>query len=319
MMYKIVLLDGYTVNPGDLSWEPLQALGQLVICDRTSPDQVAERAKDAEIILTNKVKITGTVMDQLPHLKFICVLATGYNVVDVMAAKRHGIIVSNIPAYSTMSVAQHVFALLLNLVNHVDHYASENRKGRWSHNPDFCYWDKPIVELSGKLFGIVGLGNIGSRVALIAQSFGMRVAAFTSKRVEELPGGVEKMSFSDLLSHSDVLSLHCPLTQDTCHLINRQALSLMRPSAILINTARGPLVDEDAVAEALSLGRLHAYAADVLSEEPPATNNPLLGIPNAYITPHIAWASVDARQRLIDICVANVKAFLGGNPINKVW
>ena len=313
---KTVILDGFTANPGDLSWSELEKLGELVVYDRTKPEETVARAADAEIVLTNKVIISREVMAQLPKLKYIGVLATGYNVVDIEEAHKRGIIVTNVPAYSTESVAQMVFAHLLTVTNRVEHYAVQNRAGRWSNNPDFSYCDTLLSELAGKTFGIVGLGNIGMRVAQIAQAFGMKVKALTSKAT--LPAGIEKVELDELLSTVDVLSLHCPLTDGTRHLINRDSLKLMKPSAILINTGRGPLIDDLAVADALAAGKLYAFCADVLTEEPPKADNPLLSQPNAYITPHIAWASYEARIRLIQIATDNVAAFINGHPINKV-
>ena len=308
---KIVILDGFTANPGDLSWKGLEELGMLTVYDRTKPEETVARAAEADIVLTNKVIINREVMAQLPQLKYIGVLATGYNVVDIEAAHERGIIVTNVPAYSTESVAQMVFAHLLTVTNRTEHYAIQNRQGRWSKNPDFCYWDFPHLELAGKTFGIVGLGNIGRRVAEIALAFGMQVKALTSKSADTLPAGIEKADLEVLLATSDVISLHCPLTDTTRHLINRDTLSKMRPSAILINTGRGPLVDDQAVASALAKGQLAAFCADVLTEEPPKANNPLLSQPNAFITPHIAWASVEARVRLMDIIADQVQDFIG--------
>ena len=315
---KIVELDGYAANPGDLSWEPLRELGELVVYDRTAPADVVERAKDADMVLINKIMMTEEVMQQLPRLKYIGVLATGYNVVDIEAASRHGIVVTNIPAYSTDSVAQTTFALLLAITNRVEHYAKENRNGRWSSNPDFCYWDTPLVELAGKTIGIVGLGNIGMRVATIAKDFGMDVFALTSKNSTDLPPGIQKTTLEGLLAVSDVLSLHCPLTEQTNRLINHNTIAKMKHGAILINTGRGQLVDETDVAEALANGKLAAYGADVMSCEPPQANNPLFAQPNAFLTPHIAWATREARQRLMEIAVNNVKAFINGTPQNVV-
>ncbi|MBQ7472013.1 MAG: D-2-hydroxyacid dehydrogenase [Prevotella sp.] len=315
---KIVELDGYAANPGDFSWEPLKALGEFVLYDRTAPELVVERAKDADIILINKIQVTDEVMSQLPQLKYIGVLATGYNVVDIEAAHRRGIVVTNIPAYSTDSVAQATFALLLAVANRVEHYADANRQGRWSRNPDFCYWDTPLMELAGKTFGIVGLGNIGMRVATIAREFGMDVFAFTSKQPANLPVGVQKTTLEGLLAVSDVLSLHCPLTPATHHLINADTLQKMKQGAILLNTGRGPLVDEQAVAQALETGQLGAYAADVMTCEPPEQDNPLFSQPNAFLTPHVAWATREARTRLMKIAVENVKAFIEGNPVHVV-
>jgi glycerate dehydrogenase len=313
---KIVILDGFTAQPGDLSWQALEELGTLTVYDRTQPHETVARAADADIVLTNKVVIGREVMDQLPKLRYIGVLATGYNVVDIQAASERGITVTNVPAYSTESVAQMVFAHLLTVTNRTEHYAIANREGRWSRNPDFCYWDFPHTELAGKTFGIVGLGNIGQRVAQIALAFGMKVKAMSSKPT--LPAGIEKVSWEELLATSDILSLHCPLTERTHHLINSDTLRQMKPTAILINTGRGPLVDDQAVALALSEGRLSAFCADVLTEEPPSTENPLLKQPNAFITPHIAWASKEARIRLIQVATDNVRAFLDGKPQNVV-
>ena len=315
---KIVILDGYTANPGDLSWQELESLGELTVYDRTKPNETVARAADAHVVLTNKVVISKEVIDQLPQLKYIGVLATGYNVVDIQAARNRGIIVTNVPAYSTESVAQMVFAHLLTVTNRTEHYAIENRNGRWSTNPDFSYSDTELTELAGKTFGIVGLGNIGQRVAQIALAFGMKVQALTSKSAESLPVGIAKCSFDELLATSDVLSLHCPLTDTTRHLMNTDSLRLMKSTAILINTGRGPLVDDQAVADALARGELTAFCADVLTEEPPSIDNPLLKQPNAYITPHIAWASKEARIRLLQIATDNVRAFVNGNPQNVV-
>ena len=315
---KIVVLDGFTANPGDLSWEELEQLGDLTVYDRTRPDETLARIADAEIVLTNKVIISKEMMSRLPQLKYVGVLATGYNVVDVEAAREQGITVTNVPAYSTESVAQMVFAHLLTVTNRTEHYAIQNRQGRWTTNPDFCYWDFPHVELAGKTFGVVGLGNIGLRVALIARAFGMKVKALTSKVAETLPARIGKASLQELLATSDVLSLHCPLTESTRHIINHDTLSQMKPTAILINTGRGPLVDDQAVADALARGRLQAFCADVLTEEPPKADNPLLCQPNAFITPHIAWASKDARVRLLQVATYNVRAFIAGKPINVV-
>ena len=315
---RIVILDGYSANPGDLSWEGLEQLGTLTVYDRTSPSETVARAADADVVLTNKVVISREVMAQLPQLKYIGVLATGYNVVDIAAAHERGITVTNVPAYSTESVAQMVFAHLLTVTNRTEYYAVQNRQGRWSKNPDFCYWDFPHMELAGKTFGIVGLGNIGQRVAQIALAFGMQVKALTSKTAEILPAGIEKVSLEELLATSDVLSLHCPLTERTRHLINVDTLQRMKSTAILINTGRGPLVDDQAVAGALADGRLAAFCADVLTEEPPKADNPLLRQPNAFITPHIAWASKEARIRLIQVATDNVRAFLNDQPVNVV-
>ena len=315
---NIVILDGYTANPGDLSWQGLEEIGEVTVYDRTKADETVARAADADIVLTNKVIISREIIAQLPRLKYIGVLATGYNVVDIEAAHERGITVTNVPAYSTESVAQMVFAYLLTVTNRTEHYAIENRNGRWTKNPDFCYWDFPHMELAGKTFGIVGLGNIGRRVAEIATAFGMHVKALTSKSADAIPANIEKATLESILSTSDVLSLHCPLTDKTRHLINRETLQQMKPTAILINTGRGPLVDDQAVADALSGGRLAAFCADVLTEEPPKADNPLLKQPNAYMTPHIAWASKEARVRLVQVATDNVRAFINGRPQNMV-
>ena len=315
---NIVILDGYSANPGDLSWKELEELGTLTVYDRTKSDETVARAADAEIVLTNKVILNSEVIAQLPRLKYIGVLATGYNVVDIKAAHERGIIVTNVPAYSTESVAQMVFAHLLTVTNRTEHYAIQNRDGRWSSNPDFCYWDFPHMELADKTFGVVGLGNIGLRVAQIAHAFGMKVKAVTSKVQSTLPFFIEKVSLEVLLATADVLSLHCPLTDSTRHMINAATLQQMKPSAILINTGRGPLVDDQAVADALAKGAIAAYCADVVTEEPPRPDNPLLQQPNAFITPHIAWASMEARVRLLKVAIDNVRLFLNGQPQNVI-
>ena len=261
---KIVILDGYTANPGDLSWDGLKEIGDVTVYERTKPEETVERAQGADVVLTNKVVIGKAEMEQLPQLKYVGVLATGYNVVDIEAAHQRGITVTNVPAYSTESVAQMVFAHLLTVTNRTEHYAQQNRSGRWTASPDFSYADTPLHELAGKTFGIVGLGNIGKRVAQIALAFGMKVKALTSKEQHLLPEGVGKVSLDELLAAADVLSLHCPLTTDTKYLINRESLKKMKPNVILINTGRGPLVDDEAVAEALEQGTIAAYCADVL-------------------------------------------------------
>ena len=315
---KIVILDGYTANPGDLSWGSLKEMGEVTVYERTRREEIAGRAADADIVLTNKVVMDREMMALLPRLKYIGVLATGYNVVDIETARERDIIVTNVPAYSTESVAQTVFAHLLTVTNRTEHYAQQNRLGRWAENRDFCYWDTELTELAGKTMGIVGLGHIGRRVAEIALAFGMQVKAMTSKKAEELPAGIQKAELQSLLASADVVSLHCPLTEGTKHLIHRETLRLMKPSAILINTGRGPLVDDEALAEALNEGQLRAYCADVVTEEPPKADHPLLHAPNAFITPHIAWATVEARKRLLQTAIGNVEAFVNGHPVNVV-
>lgn len=315
---NIVILDGYALNPGDLSYECLQQFGTLKVYDRTTPDQVVERAKEAEALLTNKVVLGENEFAQLPHLRYVGVQATGYNVVDVEAARRYGIIVTNIPAYSTASVAQMVMAHLLNITQSVDYYAQQNYAGRWSTNPDFCYWDNRLIELAGKQMGIVGFGCTGSAVARLAQAFGMRIVTYTSKPQDTLPDGVEKCSLDTLFATSDVVSLHCPLVPATHHLVNAEHLAQMKATAILINTARGPIVDEEALAHALNSGMLYAAGVDVLCEEPPCAQSPLLKARNCFVTPHIAWATLEARTRLLQICEANLRAFIEGHPQNVV-
>ena len=315
---KIAILDGRTVNPGDLSWESLQALGDCTIYESTSEQEVIEHCADAEAVLTNKVCLRKETLEQLPHLKYIGVLATGYNVIDIEEAKRRGIVVTNIPAYSTDSVVQSVFAHLLNITNQVAHYTSEIKAGSWCSSPDFTYWNTPLTELAGKTFGIVGLGHIGSAVARVAHAFGMKVIALTSKKKEALEDYITPVNREELFRNSDVLSLHCPLTDSTHHFVNAETLSWMKPSAILINTGRGPLLDEQAVANALNNRSLFAVGVDVLSTEPPMPTNPLLKATHCYITPHIAWATREARIRLIDIATRNLKAFQEGNSINEV-
>lgn len=315
---KIVILDAYSVDQGELSWERLNELADVDIYDRTLPEDVITRCKGAEIVLTNKVVLDASVLNMLPRLQYIGVLATGYNVVDLEAASKQNIVVTNIPAYSTESVAQMVFSHLLNVVGRVDHYAQANRNGKWAQSQDFCYLDHNLFELSGKTMGIVGLGNTGYATARIALGFGMKVIAFTSKSEENLPEGIVKVDLDALFSKSDILSLHCPLTDSTLKLVNAERLTMMKSSAILINTGRGPLIDEEAVAEALSKRQIAAFCADVLVQEPALTDNPLLFAPNSYITPHIAWATREARQRLINICIDNINAFVDGAPINQV-
>lgn len=315
---KIVALDGYAANPGDLSWDELKTLGGCIIYERTTPEQVLERAEDAEILLTNKVIITAEHMAALPQLKYIGVLATGYNIVDVAAAKERGIIVTNIPAYSTPSVAQMVFAHLLNIAQQVKHHSDEVRSGRWSASKDFCFWDTPLLELRGMKIGIVGLGHTGYTTARIAIGFGMEVYAYTSKSSFQLPPEIKKMELDQLFAECDIVSLHCPLTEDTRELVNARRLKLMKPSAILINTGRGPLVNEQDLADALNNGQIFAAGLDVLSQEPPCPDNPLLTARNCYITPHIAWASTAARTRLMNILLDNVKGYLNGKVINNV-
>jgi len=314
---KIVVLDGYTLNPGDLSWDELKALGACEVFDRTPPEQVISRAKDAEIILTNKTVLDGKILGQLPKLKYIGVLATGYNVVDVQAARRRHIPVTNVPTYGTPSVAQMVFAHVLELTQHVAHHAQTVRDGRWTKSADFCYWDFPLIELKGLTMGLVGYGRIGRETGAIAKAFGMKLLAV---ELAPKPGGPEAefVSLDDLFRRSDVVSLHCPLTPETKGLVNAQRLSLMKKTAFLINTSRGPLVEEQALADALNSGRIAGAGIDVLAVEPPPTTNPLLQAKNCHITPHIAWATRAARERLMKTAVDNVRLFLAGGGQNVV-
>ena len=315
---KIVILDGYTTNAGDLSWNGISELGDLTVYDRTAPGEVIDRCLGAEAVLTNKVVFTDDVMQALPQLKYIGVMATGYNVVDIDAARRRGIVVTNVPAYSTPSVAQMVFAHLLNITNQVALHDRQVHEGRWAGNRDFCFYSAPLIELAGKQMGIVGLGKTGSAVAKIALALGMRVMAFTSKAQESLPEGITKGSLNEVFATSDVVSLHCPLTPDTKHIVNAERLATMKPSAIVINTGRGPLVNEQHLADALNRGIIAAAAVDVLSTEPPAADNPLLTARNCHITPHIAWASQAARARLIHTLTDNLKGYISGNVVNNV-
>ena len=315
---KIVVLDSYGMNPGDLSWDALKELGEVTIYDRTSEEEVYQRCSDADIVLTNKVVFDADTIWKLPNLKYIGVLATGYNIVDTVAACDNDIVVTNVPAYSTDSVAQLTFAHILSIANRVEHYAIEHRNGRWSNNPDFVYWDTPLIELTGKTLGIVGLGLIGMKVAKMALCFGMDVFAVTSKHRKDLPEGIQKTTLDGLLATSDILSLHCPLKRETREMINATTLAKMKHGAILINTGRGPLVNENDVAEALKSGQLGAYGTDVMCQEPPSADNPLFSAPNFYSTPHIAWATFEARQRLMKTVVDNVKAFIEGKPVNVV-
>ncbi len=313
---KIVILDGHCLNPGDLSWTAIEQLGEVTVYNRTTPQQLHQRAQNAEILLTNKTIIDATAIESLPCLKYIGVLATGYNVVDTDYAAQRGIVVTNIPSYSTMSVAQMVFAHILNITQNVAHYAASNRNGTWSNCADFSYTDTPLTELCGKTIGIVGLGNTGMATARIALAMGMNVIALTSKT--ELPNGINAVSLEQLFSESDIVSLHCPLTTTTKHIVCAKNLSMMKRTAILINTGRGPLVDEEALAQALQTKQITAAGLDVLTNEPPLPNNPLLKLNNCYITPHIAWATIEARKRLMSIAADNIKAFIAGQPINKV-
>jgi len=315
---NIVVLDGHTLNPGDLTWDALKQFGACAIYDRTPPERVMERARDAEILLTNKTVLNRETILALPKLKYIGVLATGYNVVDVAAANERGIPVTNVPDYGTHSVAQLTIALLLELTHHVAHHAQTVRDGKWTRNPDFCYWESPLVELHALSFGVIGFGKIGRAVARLADAFGLRVLVHNRSRPADLPPQFQLVSLDELLSESDIVSLHCPLTPENKHFINAQRLAQMKPRAFLLNTSRGPLLDERAVADALNSGQLGGAGLDVLSVEPPKADNPLLSAKNCVITPHIGWATRAARARLMNIAVENVRAFLAGEARNLV-
>jgi glycerate dehydrogenase len=313
---KIVVTDGYTLNPGDLSWDNIAACGELVAYDRTSPAEFLQRCKDAEIILTNKVPVNKEMMEQCTRLRLISVLATGYNVIDTIAAKDHNIIVCNVPAYGTDSVAQHCFALLLELTNRVGQHALSVANGDWQRSPDWCYSKTPIMELAGKTIGIVGFGNIGQQVARIAHAFGMQVIYH---RLNNKPTALgQYVDMPTLFATSDIVSLHCPLTAGNHAFVNKDLLQRMKPSAYLVNTARGPLVNEQDLADALNDDRIAGAALDVLSTEPPQASNPVLTAKNCIITPHNAWMSKEARARIMQVTKDNIAAFLAGKPINRV-
>ena len=314
MTMKIVVLDGYASNPGDLSWEPIAAMGDLTVYDRTAPHELHERIKDAEIILLNKTPMNAAAFEAAPKLKLISVLATGYNVIDIEAAKAHGVRVCNAGSYSTNAVAQMTFALLLEATQQVGSHDAAVQAGQWSRSKDFCFWNRPLMELAGKTMGLVGFGSIAQAVAKVAEAFGMRVI-YNTRRSHEDPRYV---SLDTLLRESDIVSLHCPQTAENLKMINPDTLGRMKDGAILINTARGGLVDEEAVRAALETGKLAFYAADVVSKEPIATDNPLLGAKNCYLTPHIAWAPKETRQRLHAINEENIRAFLAGTPQNVI-
>lgn len=315
---KIVVLDGHALNPGDLSWEVFRQFGSVTVYDRTPDALIPERIGDADIILLNKTPITAQVLEACPTVKLICVLATGYNVVDCDAAKQRGIPVCNVPAYGTAAVAQFTFALLLELCHRVGLHSDSVHAGQWCESPDFCYWHTPQMELAGKTMGIIGFGRIGRAVGAIAKAFGMKVLAYNRSRCPEGQAIAEYVELDTLLTQSDIVSLHCPLTPQTQGIINQENLGKMKDGAILINTARGPLIDEQAVAQALQNGTLRGAAVDVISQEPMNKANPLLGAPNCIITPHMAWAPIESRQRIMDCTVRSIQAFLNGAPINVV-
>ena len=310
---KIVILDGYTENPGDLSWEGLKNLGALTVYPYTAPNEIISRIGNAEIVLTNKTPLTVETFSACPSIRYIGVLATGFNVVDIEAARKRGIVVANVPTYGTTAVAQYVFALLLEICHHVGHHNEAVQKGRWTCGRDFCFWDYPLIELTGKTFGIIGYGRIGRATANIARAFGMNVIAYDAFIKDD-----NILSLDEVLKHSDIISLHCPLTKESTGIINRKTISQMKNGVILINTSRGPLINEVDLREALLSGKVQGAAVDVVSTEPIRSDNPLLGLESCLITPHIAWAPKESRQRLMDVAIDNVKAFLSGNPINNV-
>ncbi|MDF2593004.1 MAG: glycerate dehydrogenase [Clostridia bacterium] len=315
---KIVVLDGYTLNPGDLKWDGLGKLGELVIYDRTSEDKVIERIGDAEVIFINKVKITREVLEKT-NLKYIGVLATGYNVVDIDAAKEKGVLVSNIPTYGTASVAQMVFALLLEICHHIGAHDIAVKRGEWANKADFCFWNYPLIELAGKTMGIIGYGRIGQAAGTLAQAFGMKVLAYNRHPDKAQEGDTLKfVELDELFSKSDVISLHCPLLESTKGIICKSNITKMKDGVIIINTSRGPLIVEVDLAEALNSGKVYAAGVDVVAVEPIEPDNPLLKAKNIFITPHIAWAPIESRQRLMDIAVENVRSYMNGCPDNIV-
>ena len=320
-MKKIIVLDGYTLNPGDLSWGGLENLGDLTVYDRTPPHLVVERIGDAEIIFTNKTVISEEIMDKCPSIKYIGVLATGYNVIDIEAAKKRDITVTNIPSYGTDAVSQYTIALLLELCHHIGAHSDSVKKGDWTNCEDFCYWNYPLIELSGKTMGVIGFGRIGQGTARIAQALGMKILANNgSNKIssDKLGENIKQVSLDELFANSDVISLHCPLTADTEGIINKDTISKMKDGVLIINDSRGPLIVEEDLRDALVSGKVAGAAVDVVSTEPIQMDNPLLDAPNVIITPHIAWAPKEARQRLMDICVENLKAFLAKKPINVI-
>jgi len=320
-MHKTVILDGYCANPGDLSWDGIAAFGELTVYDRTGSDEalIIERIGDADIVFTNKTPLSKAVFDACPSVKFVGVLATGYNIVDTAAAADAGVCVCNVPAYSTEATAQFAIALLLEVCHHIGHHDALIKQGEWQKRGDFCFWDAPLMELNGKTMGIIGLGSIGKRVAAIAEALGMNVLACTrtSRDLAET-AAFRYASAEEIFAEADVVSLHCPLTDATKEIVNAASIAKMKDGAILINNGRGPLINEADVAAALKSGKLRAFAADVLSSEPPQDDNPLLSAPNCILTPHISWAPKEARIRLLDISAKNLEAFLAGNVQNRV-
>jgi glycerate dehydrogenase len=315
---NIVILDGYTLNPGDLDWSPIETLGDTTFYDRSFPGEIIERSKDAEVVLVNKVVLNDAILSQLPKLKYIGVCATGYNNIDISSTNKHGITVTNVKAYGPASVAQHTFALLLALVNRIETHSQSVFKGEWSSSADFAYWKTPLIELAGKTIGLIGLGDIGLQVAQIALAFGMKVIAFRKNPENTNNPAIKMVSLDTLFKESDVISLHCPLNEETKNIIRKENLLLMKPSAFLLNTGRGPLINEDDLAQALEEKIIAGAGLDVLSSEPPEVTNPLLSAPNCVITPHIAWASFESRKRLLQMVADNLDAYVSGKPKNVV-
>ena len=313
---NIVILDGYTLNPGDLDWSPIEKLGNVTIYDRSQPEEIVDRAKDAEVLLVNKVVLSEAILDQLPKVRYIGVMATGFNNIDIKGAQKHNITVTNVKAYGPASVAQQTFALLLALVNHAELHSQGVFAGEWVSSPDFCYWKTPLTELAGKTIGLIGLGDIGSQVANIALAFGMKVIAYRKHPVPT--EAIEMVSLDEIFEKSDVLSLHCPLTDETKEIINKDRLAKMKRTAFILNTGRGPLIHEADLAEALQKGTIAGAGLDVLSSEPPKADNPLLSAPNCIITPHVAWATFEARKRLLQMVADNLESFMRGETSNVV-
>src|SRR5690606_25160247 len=317
---KIVVLDGYAMNPGDLTWNGLQALGDVMIYERSSEKEIIERAKGAEIVLTNKVSLPAHIIEALPVLKYIGVMATGYNMIDMDCANKQGIVVTNVPGYSTPSVVQLTFSLLFELCYHTQRHSDAVMKGKWTASPDFCFWDYPLTELSGKTLGIIGFGSIGQKVADVGAAFGMSILAYSRTKTDQS----HRKNFrwaaeqEELLAQADIVSLHCPLTPQTENLINAESLSIMKPSAVIINTSRGGLIDAQALADALNDGRISGAGIDVLPVEPPPNDNPLFHAKNCLVTPHIAWATKESRLRLMDVVIGNIKSFLNGQSVNVI-
>ncbi len=317
---KIVVLDGYAMNPGDLTWNGLQALGDVMIYERSSEKEIIERTKGAEIVLTNKVSLPAHIIEALPALKYIGVMATGYNMIDMDCANKQGIVVTNVPGYSTPSVVQLTFSLLLELCYHTQRHSDAVMKGKWTASPDFCFWDYPLTELFGKTLGIIGFGSIGQKVADVGVAFGMSILAYSRTKTDQS----HRKNFrwaaeqEELLAQADIVSLHCPLTPQTENLINAESLSIMKPSAVIINTSRGGLIDAQALADALNEGRISGAGIDVLPVEPPPIDNPIFNAKNCLVTPHIAWATKESRLRLMDVVIGNIKSFLNGQSVNVI-